>query len=57
MSVTPEQEEKSEYFVSNQEKLSAAERFKDPQLILGLFSIFFPFIFLVFAYTQGWVGN
>ncbi len=57
MFVTPEQEEKSEYFVSNQEKLSAAERFKDPQLILGLFSIFFPFVFLVFAYTQGWVGN
>lgn len=57
MFVTPEEEATRDFFQSNQEKLSPAERMKDPQLLLGLFSIFAPFLMLGFAFTQGWVGN
>ena len=50
-------EDEDEYFATIQDKMTAEEKMKDPLVLIGLFSIFVPFILLAIAYGAGWVGN
>lgn len=50
-------EEEDEYFATIQDKMTAEEKMKDPLVLIGLFSVFVPFILLGVAYAAGWVGN
>lgn len=54
---TRKAESEADFFVTNQDKMTTAERFQDPLVLLGLGGIFFPFILLGVAYANGWVGN
>mmetsp|Transcript_6861 Transcript_6861/g.8222 ORF Transcript_6861/g.8222 Transcript_6861/m.8222 type:complete len:110 (+) Transcript_6861:18-347(+) len=49
-------EEPDEYFASDFESLSTQEKLKDPLVIIGLVSIFFPFILLIFFNAMGFIG-
>eukprot|EP00631_Chrysoreinhardia_giraudii_P004098 CAMPEP_0197418156 /NCGR_PEP_ID=MMETSP1170-20131217/3979_1 /TAXON_ID=54406 /ORGANISM="Sarcinochrysis sp, Strain CCMP770" /LENGTH=105 /DNA_ID=CAMNT_0042945185 /DNA_START=26 /DNA_END=343 /DNA_ORIENTATION=- len=48
--------EPDEYFESSFEQKSTEEKFKDPLVIIGLVSIFFPFLLLVIFNGMGLVG-
>ena len=50
-------EDEDEYFATIQDKMTAEEKMKDPLVLIGLFSVFVPFILLGVAYAAGWVGN
>uniref|UniRef100_A0A7S2MD77 Uncharacterized protein n=1 Tax=Octactis speculum TaxID=3111310 RepID=A0A7S2MD77_9STRA len=54
---TRKAEEEQDFFQTTQDKMTTAERFQDPLVLLGLGGIFFPFILLGVAYANGWVGN
>ena len=49
-------EEPDEYFASEFESLPPQEKIKDPLVIVGLVSIFFPFILLAIFNSAGLVG-
>mmetsp|Transcript_11741 Transcript_11741/g.24738 ORF Transcript_11741/g.24738 Transcript_11741/m.24738 type:complete len:125 (-) Transcript_11741:464-838(-) len=53
----PKRETEGDFFKSEFEDMSAAEKFADPQVILGLFAVFFPFGLLGVAFAAGWVGQ
>lgn len=48
--------EPEEYFQSSFEELAPAEKAKDPLVIIGLVSIFFPFILLGVFNSMGLIG-
>lgn len=49
--------EPDQYFASNFETLSAQDKLKDPLVIIGLLSIFFPFALLIVFNNMGLLGN
>lgn len=49
--------EPDQYFASNFESLSAQDKLKDPLVIIGLVSIFFPFVLLIVFNNMGLLGN
>jgi len=48
--------EPEEYFASNFEELAPEEKVKDPLVLIGLLSIFFPFALLAVFNAMGLIG-